>query len=97
MSIMRESSVFTFLKGKYDDLYDLCRVMEKLIVVRKYHRAIAASKVILDLFCKQTQRTLVLTIDVFNDTNLTLTERDMQSVHKILFTYIYNAYFESIE
>ena len=71
--------------------------MEKLIVVRKYHMAIAASKVILDLFCKQTQRTLVLTIDVFNDTNLTLTERDMQSVHKILFTYIYNDYFESIE
>jgi len=94
---MRESSVFTFLKGKYDNLYDLCRVMEKLIVVRKYHMAIAASKVILDLFCKQTQRTLVLTIDVFNDTNLTLTERDMQSVHKILFTYIYNDYFESIE
>lgn len=71
--------------------------MEKLIVVRKYHMAIAASKVILDLFCKQTQRTLVLTIDVFNDTNLTLTERDMKSVHKILFTYIYNDYFESIE
>ena len=75
---MRESSVFTFLKGKYRDLYDLCEVMEKLIVVRKYPLAMATAKVILDLFCKQTDNDLVLTIDVFNDASLTLSERDMQ-------------------
>ncbi len=94
---MRESSVFTFLKGKYRNLYDLCEVMEKLIVVRKYHLAMATAKVILDLFCKQTDNDLVLTIDVFNDTSLTLSEREMKSVHKILFTYIYEDYFEPIE
>ena len=85
---MRQSSVFTFLKSKYGLLYDLCTVMEKLIVVRKYPLAMASAKVILDLFCKQTKRELVFTIDVFNDLNLTLTKRDMQSVHKILFTYL---------
>ena len=94
---MRQSSVFTFLKSKYGLLYDLCTVMEKLIVVRKYPLAMASAKVILDLFCKQTKRELVFTIDVFNDPNLTLTKRDMQSVHKILFTYIYEDYFEAIE
>jgi len=94
---MRESSVFTFLKSKYGLLYDLCTVMEKLIVVRKYPLAMAAAKVILDLFCRQTKRELVFTIDVFNDTNLTLSKRDMQSVHKTLFTYIYEDYFEAIE
>lgn len=94
---MRESSVFTFLKSKYRNLYDLCEVMEKLIVVRKYHLAMATAKVVLDLFCKQTKRDLVLTIDVFNDTSLSLSEREMQSVHKILFTYIYEDYFEPIE
>lgn len=94
---MRESSVFTFLKSKYGNLYDLCRVMEKLIVLRKYHLAIATSKAILDLFNRQTQQELVLTIDVFNDTTLSLNERDMKSVHKILFTSIYNDYFEAIE
>lgn len=94
---MRQSSVFTFLKSKYEDLYDLCMVMEKLIVVRKYNLAMAAAKVILDLFCRQTTQKLVITIDVFNDPELTLTKRDIESVHKILFTYIYNDYFESIE
>ena len=94
---MRESSVFTFLKSKYGLLYDLCTVMEKLIVVRKYPLAMAAAKVILDLFCRQTKRELVFTIDVFNDTNLILSKRDLQSVHKTLFTYIYEDYFEAIE
>ena len=94
---MRKSSVFTFLKSKYGLLYDLCTVMEKLIVVRKYPLAMASAKVILDLFCKQTKRELVFTIDVFNDPNLNLTKRDMESVHKILFTYIYEDYFEAIE
>ena len=94
---MRESSVFTFLKSKYGNLYDLCMVMEKLIVLRKYHLAIATSKVILDLFNKQTQQELELTIDVFNDTSLSLNEMDMKSVHKILFTSIYDDYFEAIE
>lgn len=94
---MRESSVFTFLKGKFRNLYDLCEVMEKLIVVRKYHLAMATAKAILDLFCKQTDNDLVLTIDVFNDSSLTLSEREMQSVHKILFTYIYEDYFEPKE
>ncbi|WP_458405424.1 UvrD-helicase domain-containing protein [Methanobrevibacter sp.] len=94
---MRESSVFTFLKSKYRDLYDLCTVMEKLIVNRKYNLAMAAAKVILDLFSRQTKRELVLTIDVFNDPDLTLSKRDIQSVHEILFTYIYRDYFEAIE
>ena len=94
---MRDSSVFTFLKSKYDDLYDLCMVMEKLIVVRKYNLAMATAKVILDMFCRQTERQLVFTVDVFNDPNLKLTRNDLQSVHQILFQYIYNDYFKPIE
>jgi hypothetical protein len=64
---MRDSSVFTFLKSKYENLYDLCTVMEKLIVLERYGLAMAVAKIILDLFCRQTKRELVFTIDVFND------------------------------
>ena len=94
---MRESSVFTFLKTKFKNLYDLCEVMEKLIVVRKYNLAMAAAKVILDLFCRQTKRELVFTIDVFNDPSVKITLRDLESVHRILFEYIYEDYFVGIE
>ena len=94
---MRESSVFTFLKPKFGNLYDLCRVMEKLIVLGKYNLAMAAAKVILDLFCRQTKRELVFTVDVFNDPSLHLTRGDIESVHKTLFEYIYEDYFVAIE
>ncbi len=94
---MRESSVFTFLKPKFKKLYDLCSVMEKLIVVKKYKLAMATAKVILDLFCRQTKKELVFTIDVFNDPSLTLTLNDIESVHKILFEYIYEDYFVGFE
>ena len=94
---MRDSSVFTFLKSKFANLYDLCSVMEKLIVLKKYNLAMACAKVILDLFCRQTKRQLVFTIDVFNDPQLTITLEDMKSVHKILFEYIYDDYFLGIE
>ena len=94
---MRESSIFTFLKPKFGKLYDLCTVMEKLIVIRKYGLAMAVAKVILDLFCRQTKRELVFTIDVFNDPSLTLTQADIKSVHEVLFEYIYKDYFEGIE
>ena len=94
---MRDSSVFTFLKGKYDDLYGLCTVMEKLIVLKRYNLAMAVAKVILDLFCRQTKRELVFTIDVFNDPSLKLTQDDLKSVHEILFGYIYNDYFVGLE
>ena len=97
MSIMRESSVFTFLKSKFKDLYDLCEVMEKLIVLEKYNLAMATAKVILDLFCRQTKRELVFTIDVFNDPSLMLTKADIKSVHEILFGYIYDDYFVAVE
>ena len=94
---MRDSSVFTFLKSKFENLYDLCCVMEKLIVAEKYNLAMAAAKVILDLFCRQTKRELVFTVDVFNDSSLHLTIGDIESVHKILFEYIYEDYFVAIE
>ena len=97
MIIMRDSSVFTFLKSKFRNLYDLCYVMEKLIVLKKYHLAMAFAKVILDLFCRQTKRDLVFTIDVFNDSSLNITLSDMESVHEILFEYIYTDYFVGIE
>ncbi len=93
MITMRESSVFTFLKSKSENLYGLCIVMEKLIVVRKYDLAMAAAKVVLDLFCRQAKRELVFTIDVFNDPSLTLTLDDIESVHKILFEYICDDYY----
>ena len=97
MIIMRESSVFTFLKSKFKNLYGLCNVMEKLIVLKKYNLAMATAKVILDLFCRQTRNELVFTIDVFNDPNLILKQRDLESVHKILFKYIYEDYFVGFE
>ena len=90
---MRDSSVFTFLKDKYGDLYDLCMVMEKLIVLRQYNLAMAAAKIILDLFSRQTKNELVFTVDVFNDPSLELTLGDIRSVHEILFGYIYDDYF----
>ena len=94
---MRDSSVFAFLKSKYGDLYDLCTVMEKLIVLEKYNLAMAAAKVILDVFCRQTKRELVFTVDVFNDSSLELTEADLKSVHETLFGYIYDDYFVGLE
>ena len=97
MIIMRESSVFTFLRSKFKNLYDLCSVMEKLIVLKEYNLAMASAKVILDLFCRQTKRELVFTIDVFNDPTLILKQRDLESVHKVLFKYIYEDYFVGFE
>jgi DNA helicase-2/ATP-dependent DNA helicase PcrA len=94
---MRDSSVFNFLKPKYGELYGLCIVMEKLIVTKRYRLAMAAAKVALDLFCRQTKRELVFSIDIFNDTALTLTLGDIKVVHKTLFKYIYKDYFEGIE
>ncbi len=78
---MRDSSVFTFLKSKYENLYDLCTVMEKLIVLERYGLAMAVAKIILDLFCRQTKRELVF----------------LESVHKILFDYIYRDYFVGLD
>ncbi len=97
MIIMRDSSVFTFLKSKFGNLYDLCSVMEKLIVLKKYNLAMATAKIILDLFSRQTKKKLVFTIDVFNDPDLKITLNDMESVHKTLFRYIYDDYFIGIE
>ena len=94
---MRDSSVFTFLKSKFKDLYGLCSLMEKLIVLKKYNMAMATAKAILDLFCRQAQKDLVFTIDVFNDVSLEVSLRDIESVHKILFDYIYQDYFVAIE
>ena len=59
--------------------------MEKLIVLKKYNLAMATAKAILDLFCRQAQKELVFTIDVFNDVSLEVSLRDIESVHKILF------------
>jgi DNA helicase-2/ATP-dependent DNA helicase PcrA len=39
----------------------------------------------------------MLTVDVFNDSGLKISLNDMQSVHKILFKYIYDDYFVGIE
>ena len=71
--------------------------MEKLIVLKKYNMAMATAKAILDLFCRQTQNDLVFTIDVFNDVSLEVSLGDIESVHKILFDYIYRDYFVAIE
>ena len=49
---MRINSVFSFLETKFEDLHDLCIVMEKFIVLKDYALAIAVAKVILDLFSK---------------------------------------------
>ena len=94
---MRENSVFTFLKSKFKNLYGLCNVMEKLIVLKKYNLAMAVAKVILDLFCRQTKKKLVFTIDVFNDPDLKISLKDMENVHRVLFGYIYDDYFVGLE
>lgn len=94
---MRDSSVFTFLKSKFGNLYDLCNVMEKLIAAQEYNLAMATAKIVLDVFCRQTKRELVFTVDVFNDPDLKLSLDDLKSVHKILFEYIYEDYFVAIE
>ena len=94
---MRDNSVFTFLKSNFKELYDLCFVMEKLIVVKKYELAMATAKVILDLFTKKTKKEFVFTLDIFNDTNISISKSDIKSVHKTLFKYIYEDYFYEIE
>ena len=90
---MRDSSVFTFLKSKFKDLYDLCQLMEKFIVVKKYNLAMACAKVILDLFSKLIKKEFVFAVDVFNDSSIIITESDIESVHRLLFKYIYEDYF----
>ena len=94
---MRSSSVFTFLKGKHENLYGLCMVMEKLIVLKKYSLAMATAKAILDLFCRHSKTKLVFTVDVFNNPSLKVTLRDIQSVHELLFGYIYDDYYADLE
>ena len=94
---MRESSVFTFLKSKVPILYDLCLVMEKFIVVKQYKLVLATSKVILDLFNRLTKNDFQLTIDVFNDNSLNITDSVIKTVHELLFKYIYEDYFSNIE
>lgn len=90
---MRDSSVFNFLKNKFKDLYDLCILMEKLVVIENYKLAMATANTVLDLFNTLTKNQLVFTIDVFNDSELSLTKTDMKSVHELLFEYIYSDYF----
>ena len=94
---MRDSSVFNFLRNKSPDLFGLCQVMEKLIVMGNYRLAMATAKVILDLFCAKTKRELVFAIDIFNDHSIDISIDDIKSVHEILFEYIYNDYFTSLE
>ena len=94
---MRYSSVFTFLKNKSKILYDLCIIMEKFIVLKKYKLAMVCAKVILNLFSRQIKRQLLFTIDVFCDPNLKITQHDMKNLHKMLFTYIYDDYYETLE
>ena len=96
MIIMRDNSVFTFLKSIFKDLHDLCLLMEKFIVLKKYNMAMACAKVILDVFCKKTNEEFLFTIDIFNDSEIIISKRDIQSVHKLLFDYIYD-YFVKIE
>jgi len=93
---MRSSSVFTFLKSKFKNLYDLCEVMEKLIVVHKYNLAMACAKVILDLFSKLTKQEWVFAVDVFNDPNLKISHTSIKQVHELIFKYIYEDYFKGI-
>ena len=94
---MRQNSVFTFLKTKFNDLYKLTFLMEKFIVTKKYKLVIATSKVILDLFSKYIDKKFVFTIDVFNDSDILITKRDVESVHHLLFEYIYIDYFAESE
>ena len=94
---MRESSVFTFLKSKVLNLYDLCVVMEKFIVLKKYKLAAATSKVILDVFNQLTDNDFEMTIDVFCDPSVNITSSTVKSLHELLFEYIYDDYFKSSE
>ncbi|WP_406533455.1 UvrD-helicase domain-containing protein [Methanobrevibacter sp.] len=94
---MRVDSVFSFLKTKNGDLHDLCIVMEKFILLEDYTLAIAAAKVILDLFCKKTSQELVFTIDVFNDSSRRFTLNDARAVHRQIFDIIYGDYYDSME
>ncbi|WP_295113908.1 ATP-dependent DNA helicase [uncultured Methanobrevibacter sp.] len=94
---MRVNSVFSFLETKFHDLYDLCIMMEKLIVLKKYRMAIGVGKVILDLFCKKTAQQLVFTIDVFNDFDLHFTLADARDVHSQIYEIIYENYFNPRE
>ena len=93
---MRQDSVFTFLKTKFKDLYELSVLMEKFIVCEKYKSAALTSKVILDLFSRYTDKEFVFTADIVNDKNLLITERDVKSIHQLLFKYIYTDYFNQI-
>ena len=92
---MRETSVFSFLKSNFKELYNLCIVMEKFIALKKYKLAMATAKIILDLFMKYSNNELIFTIDIFNDKNIIITENDIENVHKLLFKYIYDDYFKS--
>ena len=94
---MRVDSVFSFLKTKNRDLHDLCIVMEKFIALENYVMAVAAAKVILDLFCTKTSQELVFTIDVFNDTSLSFTLNDAKLTHRQIFDIIYGDYYDSRE
>ena len=94
---MRVDSVFSFLKTKNGDLHDLCIVMEKFILLEDYTLAIAAAKVILDLFCKKTSQELVFTIDVFNDFSRRFALNDARAVHRQIFDIIYGDYYDSME
>ena len=94
---MRESSVFTFLKSKVLNLYELCVVMEKFIVLKKYKLAAATSKVILDVFNQLTDNDFEMTIDVFCDPSVNITSSTVKSLHELLFEYIYDDYFKSSE
>ena len=94
---MRVNSVFSFLETKFKDLYDLCTVMEKFIVLENYTLAIATAKVILDLFCQKTSQELVFTIDVFNDRSIRYTINDVKGVYKQIFEIIYENYFNPRE
>ena len=94
---MRVNSVFSFLETKFKDLHDLCIVMEKFMLLKKYNLAIAVAKVILDLFCKKTSQQLVFTIDVFNDYEQHFTISDARDVHRQIFDIIYENYFNERE
>ena len=94
---MRYNSVFNFLKNKSGELYELCIIMEKFIVLKKYKLAMVCAKVILDLFSMQTKRQLIFTVDVFCDSTIKITQDYIKNLHKLLFSYIYDDYFKSKE
>ena len=94
---MRNSSVFTFLKTRFENLYNLCVVMEKLIVCERYTLAMVCGKVILNLFSRLTKTHWVFAVDVFNDPNLKISKAQIKEVHKLLFQYIYVDYFKGLD